>query len=251
MNLRIRSFTAAIFLTGSLLIVAEAQNKSGPGVGDAGRPPGTRPSIPLVRVKGQPAMNDFPGFGGSRSGARVASPPAVLSPDQRTRLLRESGVDVRPESTPREFRLSPRAPYASSSAYLYFQGNVEFNASGDSLLLHIVERGLPSPRIVIPGIGETRWDSAGPQPDPPGFVGLLVRMDPRSRYLADFSVSADRDNNYQLTATGAEGTGNFGRAAGGQHLLVALESTDGGYVRIALTATSAFTFHNVVVTKLD
>jgi hypothetical protein len=195
-------------------------------------------------------MADFPDFrGGRRAGASVTSAPAALTPDKRLRLLKESGIDVRPQSAPLEFHLSPREPYASSSAYLFFQGETEFNASGNSLFIRM--RGyVPSPRVVVPGLGDWEWASGGPQPDPPGFVGVLVRMDPRSRYLADFSVSANAANIYQMTVSGADGSGTFNQDAGGQHILLGLEATEGGYVRINLSAQGSFTFHNVVVTKL-
>lgn len=234
-----------------LSVIAVAQDKPGKGIGGPSRLPAARPAIPMVRVKGRPAMADFPGFiGGSRSNIKVTSPPAALSPDSRARMLSESGIDVRPQSAPREFRLSPREPYASSSAYLFFKGETEFNASGDSLLISIAPV-VPAPRVTVPGLGDWNWASGGPQPDPPGFVGVLVRMDPRSRFLVDFSVSSDVANIYNMTATGADGSGSFSKDAGGQHVLVGLDSTEGGYVRINFSARSSFTFHNVVVTKLD
>jgi hypothetical protein len=153
-----------------------------------------------------------------------------------------------PRSAPNQFRLSPREPYVSSSAYLFFSGETEFNASGDSLVLHI-ERNLPGPVPRIPGLGPIGgWDSAGPQPDPP-IVGVLIRMDPRSQYVADFSVSSDAATTYRLSATGAEGSGSFPKAAGGQHVMIVLDSSEGGYVRLSFWADRSFTFHNVVLSK--
>jgi len=76
-------------------------------------------------------------------------------------------------------------------------------------------------------------------------------MDPRSRYLADFSVSAEAPTNYHLTVSGAEGSGDFSRDAGGQHVAVVIESTEGSAAQIHLWCSRSFTFHNVVVTKLD
>jgi hypothetical protein len=250
-NYEKRLIGLSIILIGVLSVFAHAQDKPGKGIGGPSRLPSARPSIPMIRVKGRPVMADFPGFTGGRGvGSKVGSPPAALPPDKRVSMLRESGIDVRPESAPREFRLSPRGPYVSSSAYLFFKGETEFNASGDSLLISIAAP-VPVPRVNIPGLGDWNWASGGPQPDPPGFVGVLVRMDPRSRYLIDFSVSSDVANVYGMTVTGAEGSGTFSHEAGGKHVLVGLESADGGYVRINFSAQSSFTFHNVVVTKLD
>lgn len=242
--------SVAILFSGIAAVTVFAQSRPGKGIGPGSRPPvGIRPSIPFVRVKPQPAMADFPGFTGGRVGSGIASPPAALSPDKRSSMLRESGIEVRPGSAPGEFRLSPREPYVSSSAYLFFKGDTEFNASGDSLVISIKQPvRIPGP---ILGLGESGWVTAGPQPDPPGFVGVLVRMDPRSRYLVDFSVSSSVANNYNMTVTGAGGSGTFNREAGGQHVLVGLESAEGGYVRINFSASISFTFHNVVVTKLD
>jgi hypothetical protein len=252
---RLGQFIIAVTLVGGLLFACvQAQDKRVPGAkGGLGQPAKGRGTIPLVRVKARPAMGELPGFAGRsgrRSLARPTSPPAALSSDLRMRLLRESGIDFTPPNAPHEFRLSPRQPYVSSSAYLFFSGEVEFNASGDSLLLSI-EETVPIPAPSIPGLGESGWASGGPQPDPPGIVGVLVRMEPRSRYLADFSVSANAVTNYHLTVTGAEGSGNFAREAGGQHVLVALDSPEGGYVRINFSSGRSFTFHSVVITKLD
>ena len=250
-NFKKRLVGLSLILIVFLCAFAYAQDKAGKGIGDRSRPSSARPAIPLIRVKGRPSIADFPGFIGIRGvGSKVGSPPAAISPDKRVSMLRESGIDVRPESAPREFRLSPREPYASSSAYLFFKGETEFNASGDSLLINIAA-ATPVPRVTIPGLGDWNWASGGPQPDPPGFVGVLVRMDPRSRYFVDFSVSSNVANVYGMTVSGADGSGNFSKEAGGQHVLVGLESAEGGYVRINFSAQSSFTFHSVVVTKLD
>ncbi|HEY8224993.1 MAG TPA: hypothetical protein VIG25_06940, partial [Pyrinomonadaceae bacterium] len=154
-----------------------------------------------------------------------------------------------PPSTPDEFRLSPRQPYTSSVAYLFFSGNTEFNASSDTLLLYNDEVVGPEPRF--PSFPYSDWVSAGPQPDPPAVVSVLVRMEARSRYLADFSVSSDGAATYQVTVTGAEGAGTFSRESGGQHILVALEASTTGYVRINLSASRTVVFHNVVVTRIS
>jgi hypothetical protein len=215
------------------------------------RPVKDRAAIPLVRVQPRPIAGDFPGFPERRSPLRTITAPSALSSSQRESLLRESGFDLRPVSAPAEFRLSPRQPYVSSSAYLFFSGNTEFNAAADSLLLHIETR-LPSPAPRIPGFGPIGgWDSASPVADPPTIVGVLVRVDPRSRYVADFSVSSDAANTYRLTATGAGGSGNFPKEAGGQHVIVVLDSSEGGYVVLNFWAERSFTFHNVLVTKFD
>jgi hypothetical protein len=252
---RFGQFIVVVILVAAFMVgYAQAQDKRVPGPkARPGQPAKGLGTIPLVRVKTRAAMGDLPGFA-KRSGRQPVSrptlPPSALSQDVRVSMLRESGIDVRPVSAPREFRLSPRQPYVSSSAYLFFNGDAEFNASSDSLLMHIEETpAIPAPRI--PGFGESGWASGGPQPDPPAIVGVLIRMDPRSRYMADFSVSAETPTNYHLTVTGAEGSGDFARDAGGRHIVVVLESTEEGYARINFWGDRSYTFHNVVVTKLD
>jgi hypothetical protein len=214
-----------------------------------------RLTIPLVRVTTRPTVGDLSRLpGGSsrratRLDVRVPPAPAPLPLGDKVKLLRENGINVTPPSTPNEFRLSPRAPYVSASAYLFFSGDVEFNASADSLSLEI-QTSLTIPRPHLPGLGEIGWTSGGPQPDPPAVLGVLVRMEAHRTYLADFSVSSDAATSYQLTVTGASGSGTFPKEAGGQHVLVALHAHEPGYVRINFSASRSFTFHNVVVTKI-
>lgn len=233
----------SMLLSGVFLIAAQAQ-------------PGKKREIPLIRVTPRTTVGELPRLPGPSSkrritgDARLLLPPKAYSAGDRAKLLRDSGITVTHVSAPDEFRLSPRQPYISSSAYLYFCGEVEFNAAGDSLLL-FVDYTPPVPAPRIPLLGDWGWAAGGPQPDPPGVVGVLVRMQPRARYLADFSVSSDSAINYGLTVTGASGSGTFPLEAGGQHVLVALESSSGGYVRLNFSASRSFTFHSVVVTRLD
>jgi hypothetical protein len=212
-----------------------------------------RLTIPNVRVTTRPTLGDLSLLPGgtsrraTRLDVRVPPAPAPLPLGDKVKLLRENGINVTPASTPNEFRLSPRAPYISSSAYLFFSGDVEFNASADSLSLRI-ESTLPIPSPRFPGLGEIVWTSA--EPNPPGFVGVLVRMEAHRTYLADFSVSSEAGTNYQLTITGASGSGSYPMEGGGQHVMVAFHAHEPGYVRINFSAVSSFTFHNVVVTKI-
>ena len=233
----------SMLLSGVFLIAAQSQSSK-------------KREIPLVRVTPHASVGELPRLRGPSSSrgftrdARLLLPPKAYSAGDRAKLLRDSGIAVTNVSAPDEFKLSPRQPYISSSAYLYFSGEVEFNAFVDSLLVQVdYVPPVPTPRIT--GLGEWGWASGGPQPDPPGLVGVLVRMEPRTRYLADFSVSSDAATNYGLTVTGASGSGTFPFEAGGQHVLVALESSSGGYVRLNFSANRSFLFHNVLVTKLD
>ncbi|HKR61595.1 MAG TPA: hypothetical protein VJS64_18050 [Pyrinomonadaceae bacterium] len=221
-----------------------------PGKEGAARNVKTR-SIPFVVVRPLPSLTDFPGYTGGLEGRgfRRTAPPGALSSDARSRMLRDAGYDFAPPSMPREIRLSPSNPIVSSSAYLFFSGKAEFNAVSDTLFMDV-------PQSVIPGFsfpGSPQWGEAsgGPQPDPPGIVGVLLRMEPRSRYLADFSASSEQAQAYYVTVTGVEGSGRFERGSGAQHVLAVLESNAGGYVRIGFFGYKAFSFHNVVVTKLD
>lgn len=238
-------------VAGVCLSNAAAQSKTLPLGKDApGRNIKTR-AIPLVVVRPLPTLADIPGFGGALEGRgfRRTTPPAALSPDVRTRMLRDSGFDFKPGPLPREVRLSPHDPIASSSAYLFFRGDVEYNAASDSLFLNIVES--PFPRFGIPGLPDWGSASGGPQPDPPGIVGVLLRLEPRARYLADFTASSDQATSYHVTVTGVEGSGRFERAAGTQHVLAVLESNEGGYARIGFWCGRSFTFHNVVISRID
>ena len=210
--------------------------------------------IPRFRVSARPtelsALEGTP-FRRATSGDVRLAPPA-LNGDARTRMLRESGIEIRPASAPSEFRLSPQKPYVSSSAYLFFNSGIQFNAADDSLVL----------RSVVPtvGIPDWRWPGRGESESAlPSILGVLIRMDPGSRYLADFSVSSESPTTYELTVTGGEGAGTFPREAGAHHVLALLQSESGGYVRLNLwgkrtsvfTSGNTFTFHNVVVAKLD
>jgi hypothetical protein len=208
-------------------------------------------AIPLVIVRPLPGLADFGGYTGGLTGRTFGrtTPPSTLSPEARNRMLRESGYDFSPPSLPREFRLSPSEPIVSSSAYLFFTGKAEFNAANNTLYMEL-PASYPA-RFGLPGFPEWGSASGGPQPDPPGIVGVLVRMEPRSHYIVDFSASADRATAYYVTVTGVEGSGRFERGAGAQHVMAVLESNAGGYVRIGFWSNDSFSFHNVVVTKVD
>jgi hypothetical protein len=212
------------------------------------------PGIPTFRVTSRltesAALAGTPARKVATSGAGPLVAPPALTPDSRTRLLRESGIAVGPVSAPAEFRLSPQRPYVSSSAYLFFNSALEFNAADDSLVMRAV-----ATRLDIPD-----WTGAGTRVQNPSILGVLIRMDPGSRYIADFSLSSDHTTTYEISVTGAEGTGTFLRERGAHHVFALLQSTAGGYARLNLwgraTAFGAelplkFTFHNVVVTKLD
>jgi hypothetical protein len=231
----------SMLLTGVFIVTAQSQ-------------PGKKRQIPLIRVTPRTSVADLPRLPGPSSkrritgDARLLVPPKAYNSGEKAKLLRDSGITVTNVSAPDEFRLSPRQPFISSSAYLYFSGEVEFNAAGDSLLLHVdYTPPIPGPRINL--LGDWNWASGGPQPDPPGVVGVLVRMEAHRTYVADFSVSSEAATNYQLTITGASGSGNFPTEGGGQHVLVAFHAHEPGYVRINFSANSSFTFHNVAVTK--
>jgi hypothetical protein len=248
---------AKILITLSLcgfgVVYTDAQDKRAPGKGDGSQATlKTRGTIPLVRVRPQPSISNVLGLGisGRRAVSHPSAGPTALSPEVRVKLLRESGIEITDISAPREFRLSPRQPYVSSSAYLFCQGDVEFNASADSMLLRLPPPQ-PTPQNTGFSFSLSGWQVGNRQPDPQGFIGVLVRMERGSRYLADFSVSSGISTIYQVTVSGAEGSGNFPKEAGGQHVLMGLESAEGGYTIIKFSARYPFTFHNVVVTKLD
>jgi len=220
------------------------------GKEDSKRSVKTRGAIPLVVVRPLPSLADVPGYRGlGGRGLRSTTPPGALSPDTRSRMLRDSGYDFTPPRLPREVRLSPSDPIESSSAYLFFTGDAEFHSASDTLNIRVRESVVP--RFSVPFFPDWGSASGGPQPDPPGIVGVLVRMEPRSRYLADFSASSEQSTAYHVTVTGVEGSGRFERGSGAQHVLAVLESNEGGYVRIGFWGDHSFSFHSVTITKLD
>jgi hypothetical protein len=241
------------FVTLCAVAVGHAQDKPAPAK-KAEVSKAAKAKIPIVRVTPRIAINELPNLMKAskrpvnRDVSLLPAPPP-LTADARVKLLEDSGITVSIPSAPDDFRLSPRQPYASSVAYLLFSGEVEFNPSSDTLLARRDE-ALPIPTPRFPGFPDSSWGSAGPQPDPPAIVGVLMRMEAGSRYLADFSVSSDAAIAYQVNVTGAEGTGSFTRESGGQHVLVALEASRTGYVSINISAGRTLIFHNVVLSRI-
>lgn len=262
MKIRVNSFRHPILgfvlMVGVSMSTVQAQDKS--PAGDK-RPPlaGAKleKSIPTFRVSPRPtelsALEGTPSRRFATGDARPLVPPPALTTDARRRLLRDSGISVGAASAPREFRLSPQKPYVSSSAYLFFNGGIEFNAADDSLVMKVV-----APAITFPD-----WRGIGGGFTPPevsSILGVLIRMDAGGRYLADFSLTSDVGITYELSVTGADGAGTFSREAGAHHVFAVLEASAAGYVRLNLWGrrsptlsgtTSTFTFHNVVVSKLN
>jgi hypothetical protein len=249
--------TALLFVE-CLVVLAQTPKRPGEKV-----PPsaGTKAekAIPRFRVSPRPtelsALEGTLSRRGASGDARPLVAPPPLNADARTRLLRESGFEIGPASAPREFRLSPQKPYVSSSAYLFFSSGLEFNAADDSLVMKCVVEGPGIPHIPL-------WPRGGTTSSAPthSILGVLIRMDTGSRYFVDFSVSSESSTDYELTITGAEGAGTFRREPGTTHVFAVLESTAGGYARLNFWgrhrptlagSTGTFTFHNVVVAKMD
>jgi hypothetical protein len=219
--------------------------------------PKPRIIIPLVRVTPQQSAAQLLKRRDSQrkpinNRVGLTPPPPGISSDEINVLLSANGIrsdrrKITPEGVPDNFRLSPRQPYLSSSAYLWLSGEVEFNAQSDSVVLNVeTPPGIYVPAVKLPGLG---WVDAGPQPDPPAILGTLLRLE-RGQYLVDFSVSCDVSATYNVTVTGASGAGYFPKDAGGNHVLVVMEATADGYVRVQFSADHSFTFHHVLVRKL-
>jgi hypothetical protein len=243
-----------LLLVPSLLASAQA-----PKGGDKKNPPSaaTKVETAIPRFRVRPRATELSALEGTLSRTAVGgddrplvAPPA-LNGEARSRLLRESGFDVGVRSAPREFRLSPQKPYVSSSAYLFFSAGLEFNAADDSLVMRSVVTSLTIPD----------WTGVGARSSNPySILGVLIRMDAGSQYLVDFSVSSETSTIYELTVTGAEGAGTFRRERGAHHVVALLGSDAAGYARLNFwgrrvptlsDSPATFTFHNVVVTKLD
>jgi hypothetical protein len=157
---------------------------------------------------------------------RAIGGPAPLTWTERRTILTRSGIPVPERPTPpREFTLTVRRPWIDGVAWLGFYAPIEVDAVGNE--------------AVIPG-GE-------------GWIDLTLTLEADSRYLLDVAVSSDGAMTYRYLAAVADGRApEIPLPAGGQHLLIVIETTEAGLAYQMVSSRGGFFgFDSLTVTKID
>ena len=197
-----------------------AQDKGGTKVSKVSNGP-----IPIVRVSPRDAASSpipLPGSDTPKLPAAAASAAAPMAWDNRSALLRASGISTLPDRPPRTFRLSVRQPFVLGAGWLE----------------------VVSPKLVYPPEDYLLLDEYDPSRGRNSYLYARLKVERGGRYVVDFNVL--RTTTYTIRVAGNQ----FEFVRDGR-LSIVIDADSTGVEAIRLGAKDGGYFVSVEITRID